>query len=272
MTASDKLRIIVACHKECDYPSDPCYLPLHVGCEGKESIGLQGDNTGDNISTKNPVFCELTGLYWAWKNLNFDYIGLVHYRRYLTIMPKSYCKNRPLDECVLSGRRALLLLKKYRLILPEKREYYIENLYSHYAHTFDGNHLKYARKIISRKYPEYLESFDIIMGYTSGYMFNMFIMDRELLNDYCSWLFDILFELEKKVDVSELSDFQKRYAGRVAERLFNVWLMYKVRCLKIKSSEICQTSWFYTGKVNMFKKVTSFIGAKFFKKKYEESF
>ena len=64
MKPSDKLQIIVACHKECDYPKDPVYLPLHVGCEGKASIGLTGDNSGDNISKKNPVFCELTGLYW----------------------------------------------------------------------------------------------------------------------------------------------------------------------------------------------------------------
>jgi len=53
---SEKLQIIVACHKECDYPNDPAYLPLHVGCEGKASIGLTGDNSGDNISKKNPVF------------------------------------------------------------------------------------------------------------------------------------------------------------------------------------------------------------------------
>jgi len=69
-----------------------------------------------------------------------------------------------------------------------------------------------------------------------------------------------------------LSDFQMRYAGRVAERLFNVWLLYNIRSLKIKSSDISEIPWFYTGKVNMFKKATSFLGAKFFNKKYEESF
>lgn len=272
MKSTDKLQIIVACHKECDYPSDSVYFPLHVGCEGNPSIGLPGDNTGENISLRNPVFCELTGLFWAWKNLNADYIGLVHYRRYLTIKSKTFCKQHSLDDSVLSGKKALSILKRKRIILPKRREYYIENLYSHYAHTFDGNHLRIARKIIASDHPKYLKSFDTVMNSTSGYMFNMFIMDRDLLDNYCSWLFDILFKLDNRIDTSSLSDFQKRYAGRVAERLFNVWLLYNKKTLNISSSDITEIPWFYTGKINMFKKVTSFLGAKFLKKKYEESF
>lgn len=81
--------IFVACHKKCDTPKDPVYLPLHVGAEGKEPIGFTPDNTGDNISSQNPIFCELTGLYWCWKNLQYDYLGLVHYRRYFTLKSKA---------------------------------------------------------------------------------------------------------------------------------------------------------------------------------------
>lgn len=66
-------------------PDDKIYMPLHVGREGKSDLGYQGDNTGDNISLKNANYCELTGLYWAWKNLNADYIGLVHYEGILLI-------------------------------------------------------------------------------------------------------------------------------------------------------------------------------------------
>lgn len=75
---------MVAAHKPYWMPQDDVYMPIHVGCEGKESIGFTGDNTGDNISAKNPHYCELTALYWAWKNLQADYTGLVHYRRYFT--------------------------------------------------------------------------------------------------------------------------------------------------------------------------------------------
>ena len=76
------IKILVAAHKPYWMPKDDCYLPLHVGKAGKQDFGLIGDNTGDNISAKNANFCELTGIYWAWKNLKTDYIGLCHYRRY----------------------------------------------------------------------------------------------------------------------------------------------------------------------------------------------
>jgi hypothetical protein len=86
------IKIIVASHKKYRMPNDKIYLPLHVGAEGKNDFGFEKDNSGENISSKNPFFCELTGLYWAWKNLNDDYIGLAHYRRHFTkktFIPKS---------------------------------------------------------------------------------------------------------------------------------------------------------------------------------------
>lgn len=77
------IKVIVATHKQYRMPSDNCYMPLHVGKQGKVDLGYLGDDSGDSISEKNGHYCELTGLYWAWKNLKSDYIGLVHYRRYL---------------------------------------------------------------------------------------------------------------------------------------------------------------------------------------------
>ena len=79
------IKIIIATHKQHFMPSDDMYLPLHVGKSGKEELGYQGDDTGDNISAKNPNFCELTGLYWAWKNLPNYYLGLIHYRRFFSV-------------------------------------------------------------------------------------------------------------------------------------------------------------------------------------------
>ena len=155
-----KTVLFIACHKKCDLPNDELYLPLHVGAEGKESFGITTDNTGDNISIKNPLFCELTGLYWCYKNLDYDYLGLVHYRRFFTLKSKSYIKEHGDINSVLTKDECDSLINNYRIIVPKKRHYYIESLYSHYSHTFDENHLIETRKIIEELYPDYLVSFD----------------------------------------------------------------------------------------------------------------
>ena len=101
------IKIMVAAHKPYWMPQDDVYMPIHVGCEGKESIGFTGDNTGDNISTKNPHYCELTALYWAWKNLQADYTGLVHYRRYFTNKRACWPRRRsswPISVAIISSR------------------------------------------------------------------------------------------------------------------------------------------------------------------------
>lgn len=96
-------KIIVATHKQFTMPADTdLYLPIHVGSEGKEKLGYQCDNEGDNISSLNPYYCELTGLYWAWKNLECDYIGLVHYRRYFTAKRHSYSETIDMNDIILS--------------------------------------------------------------------------------------------------------------------------------------------------------------------------
>lgn len=263
------IKIIIATHKEYFMPSYNMYLPLHVGKEGKQDIGYQGDNTGENISLKNPYFCELTGLYWAWKNLENDYIGLIHYRRFFTVKSYSERKNKQPEDLYLTSEEAAELLEQYDVIVPSKRNYYIETLYSHYANTLHAEHLDVTREIIKEKCSQYLASFDKVMKQRSGYMFNMFIMSKELLNNYCSWLFPILFELEKRIPAEQYSAFHARFYGRVSELLFNVWLKQysESKPLKVKSIPFV-----YGEKINWFKKGFAFLGAKFFGKKYEKSF
>lgn len=258
-------KIIIATHKLYDMPEDKIYLPLHVGSEGKEALPYQPDNTGENISEKNPSFCELTGLYWAWKNLDCDYLGLAHYRRHFTVRSKGYQKKHTPMECVLSSKELNCLIPKYKIIVPQKRNYYIETLYSHYAHTHYAEHLDITRDIIREKYPDYLDAFDQVMKQTSGYMFNMYIMEKKLSDQYCEWLFDILFELEKRVGERDYSAFQGRFFGRVSEIIFNVWLAKQPYAVK-------EIGYIHMEKINWWKKGTAFLRAKFGKRKYEGSF
>lgn len=257
------IKILVATHKKNRMPESDLYLPVHVGREGKEDIGYTADNTGDNISAKNANYSELTALYWAWKNLDADYIGLVHYRRYFCLKKKN--SNKDDFANILNKSEAEKLLTKYDVILPKKRKYYIESLYSHYANTHDKKHLVETRGIIAKLYPDYIVSFDTIMKKTSGHMFNMFIMKKELLNDYCNWLFPILFALEKRVVFSKLSSFDARLFGRVSELLLNVWI-------EKNNIEYKEIGMVYFGKVDWPRKVYSFVFAKLLGKKYTKSF
>lgn len=260
------IKILVATHKKFQMPQDTnLYLPVHVGKEGKEALGYQGDNVGDNISTLNPYYCELTGLYWAWKNLDCDYLGLVHYRRYFTKKSQKYSDDINIDQVILSQKEIEEYLEQADVIVPKKRKYYIETLYSHYAHTHDAIHLDVTREILSEFQPSYLESYDKIMSQCSGYMFNMFIMNKQLSDDYCEWLFPIINELYERLDITNYSSFDARLFGRISERLFNVWLDKKNVTVK-------EVPFMYMEKVNLIKKVNSFLQAKFLGKKYGQSF
>ena len=192
------IKIIIAAHKPYRMPEDEMYIPLHVGKKGKDDIGFMGDDSGDNISEKNPRFCELTGLYWAWKNLDAEYIGLAHYRRHFSMFP-----SKDKFACVLSKPEAETILQHVDVILPKQQKYYIENLYDHYAHTHKEEHILALKEVLEEKSPEYLDEFKALKKRTSAHMFNMFIMKREALDAYLSWMFDILFELEKRLDLKK---------------------------------------------------------------------
>ena len=259
------IKIIVATHKKYQMPENEIYVPIHVGAEGKESIGYQRDNTGDNISIKNPYFCELTGLYWAWKNLDADYIGLVHYRRYFTekkFIPK---KEEKKFKIVLTKEKIEKKLEKNDIILPKQRNYFIENVYSHYEHTMHIEPLIETGKIIQEKYPGYYHEFENLKKTTKMHAFNMFIMKKEYLDKYCTWLFDILFELEKRVDVSQYDSFHARLFGRVSERLLDVWI-------KTNNLEYDEVKVMDMQNINWLKKGFAFLQAKFTGKKYGKSF
>ena len=247
-------------------PQDRMYLPLHVGAKGKSPIANYiPDNTGDNISEKNPYYCELTGLYWAWKNLDFDFIGLCHYRRYFSVakhIPKTEDEK---FKIVLNSDQVENLLSKTNIILPKQRNYYIETIYNHYKHTMYIEPFDIAGQILKEKYPEYVNEFEHLKHTTKLHAFNMFIMKKDILDRYCTWLFDVLGEVEKRVDVSQYSDFHKRFFGRISERLLDVWI--KTNKLDYEEVPVIDMQ-----NINWANKIKSFLVAKFTGKRYEQSF
>lgn len=224
------IKIIVAAHKPYKMPQDSMYLPVQVGAAGKESIGFTRDDSGENISSKNASYCELTGLYWAWKNLEADYIGLAHYRRHFTVKKQS-------DKFagVLTGAQAQALCEKNPVIVAKRRNYIIETNYSHYIHAHRAEGIDALARLIDAEYPQYSAARKALFERTWAHMFNMCIMRRDIFDGYCAWLFEVLGKLESQLDISMWSVSEKRIYGYLSELMLDIYLMTH----KIPYKEVC---------------------------------
>ncbi|MBQ5755068.1 MAG: DUF4422 domain-containing protein [Oscillospiraceae bacterium] len=246
------IKVLVAAHKPCRLPGDAMFLPIQVGAALRPPLpGLQSDGEGENISQKNPNYCELTALYWAWKNLDARYIGMAHYRRYFARGGLGAKWERIAGEETLNAA-----LERADILLPKKRQYYIETTYSQYAHAHHAIDLDVTQEILVERWPEYLPAFEKVMKRTGGHRFNMFVMERGLLDEYCTWLFDILFELEARLDISGYSQNDARVFGFVSERLLDVWL-------ETRGYAYTEMPVVFTEKQNWLKKGGAFLKRKF---------
>ena len=212
------IKILIATHKPCWFPTDRIYLPIQVGSSGKESIlpGIQRDDEGVNISEKNNLYCELTAQYWGWKNLICDYIGLVQYRRFFKGKKSINHERKILGEAEL-----LALLAKEEIVLPQKRHYFIETLEQHFDNYdfSEPDDLLLLRDVINDISPDYLASFDNIFRLRAGHMFNMFIMNKKLFDKFCEWEFLILEEIERRIEI-----VRSRLIGYFAEHMLDIWI------------------------------------------------
>lgn len=207
-------RCYVCTHKQYTEINDDIYHSLHVGREISEDLGYQGDNTGDHISDKNRTFCELTGMYWIWKNVQCDNVAICHYRRYFVY-----------QQDFLRKERIEFLLQRYDVIVPEFYFTNYETVGAHYAGEHHWRDMEVCREILSEKYPDYLTAFDFCMESNVISLGNMIITRKAVYDAYCEWLFDILFEAEKRIDITGYDTYQKRVFGFLAERLQRIWLL-----------------------------------------------
>lgn len=226
------MAVYIAAHKAFSVPQEEGYVPLHVGAEGKTALPYTPDNTGDHISEKNPHFCELTGLYWIWKNTQDEYKGLVHYRRYFM-----YHRHLPTPQDIRE------LLQDCDILLP-RQEYLRESAAQEFAlHSGHAEDIALLRQAVETVDASVLPAYDRVMAGNRLHLCNMMIASREVFDEYCQWLFAVLFELEKHVDMTGYTSYEQRLYGFLSERLLNVWVAHRglrVHCLKVKNTE---SSW-----------------------------
>ncbi len=203
-------------HKQFNSPRDSLYVPLHVGRIHSDDLGFLGDHTGDSISEKNPFYCELTGMYWIWKNYHeADYVGICHYRRYLINENGELFKAAELKK----------LLCDYDMITTK-----LLTLPGSYYNGFSANHhikdLLATGEVIKELYPAYYDTFEKLIHGPHTYFGNIFITSKSEYDRYCQWLFSILFEVEKRTDFTGYNGYQKRLFGFLSEFLQTVWIQY----------------------------------------------
>lgn len=226
------IKVFICAHKEVPLPKHPYFLPIQAGAALHNPIGgYQSDNEGENISIKNPHFCELTCHYWAWRNLkNVDIVGLNHYRRYFDFQRKwpqfSADKRFITTESFLSQEYYFpdldRLLQKYDIILPVARHWRVSNA-QQYADYHIAKDWEMLRQIIKERCPQYIPAFEKTMDHSNKAVgYNMFITHWKLFDAYSEWLFDILFEVERRVPPID-DPIQSRIYGYMSERLINVF-------------------------------------------------
>lgn len=227
-----KKSLFIITHKKIDNPIPKNHEILFVGAHNKKiPNNYKSDDFKDGISNLNPYFCELTGLYYIWKNCDSDIIALEHYRR-LFIKTKVYFFHFPF----LNSKDIDSLMNQYDIVVP-KRYLVNETGKEIYEKDHNINDLNITRNIIEEYYSEYLQAFDRMLESKENYYYNMFITKKAILNDYCEFLFDVLFKLMDRIDYKSRDTYQARVFGFISERLFTTYL-FKHSELKIHEQYI----------------------------------
>ena len=198
------------------------YTPIHVGRAvspyKSEMMEMIGDDTGDNISCKNPFYCEMTAHYWVWKNVkDTEYVGLCHYRRYFGI--------DVIEENIAH------LMQDVDVILVEP-SFYVDSVYSYFAKFIGAENMTILSLVMKKHYPDYYETLEKVCDGVMFYPFNMLICRKSLFDQYCEWIFSILEECEKYIKPAPYSNAQRTLAY-MAEMLTGVYFIH--RQLRIKS-------------------------------------
>lgn len=238
------IRIYVACHKNLYVPEHPLLYPLQIGAALQNRLnGFLKDDKGENISSKNPSYCELTGQYWVWKNEQADYYGFYHYRRYFSFDDEklpyrilNFPDAATLKRMGYEAERMEQWIRQYDILVPIAEEMY-ETAWQNYARA--PHHylvdLQLAATIVQEQHPDYAKAVEEYLNGTKLYLKNMYIMQHDLFHQYCNWLFPILAEFDQRNNWEKYhgNNVALRVDGYLAERLFGVWYTH----LKMQNSE-----------------------------------
>ena len=232
----DSVKILVCYHKQAPLLADGILTPVSVGHAltgdldftpfSDKKVKILADDDGENISQKNRTYNELTAVYWAWKNYEKvgspDYIGLSHYRRIMLFdenHEKSVYTFAPddfLERIGYSEEKVRTLLKKYDFLYCQGT---VENVYEQFAENHPAEDLIAAVEIIREKYPSYRKAMKRFLQGRTGCFCNMFVFPKDIFFRYCSFIFDVLGEYEKRTNKQKRMFISERITGIFIEKL-----------------------------------------------------
>lgn len=237
------IEIFVTSHKESVKLEHPLLKYVQVGPEHDDVFSYHyRDNDGENISEKNESFCELTTQYWAWKNKKLDYYGFCHYRRFFVFSENKLSEDvggnvilSKINDNTLNilgyNRDIESEIQNYDILVTEPYNVTVGKVSKVYWQYKTGKSL-YVKDldtmidIIIERYPEYRPAMDEYLNGTMFYQANMFIMNDKFFQIYNQWMFDILFEVEKRIDLSLYSKESTRVIGHLGERLLGIFVKH----------------------------------------------
>ncbi len=229
--------IFIATHKIVSFPKSSWFQPLGLGGIGHGVLGAV-DDAGQNISHKNRNYCELTGIYWIWKNISADVVGLCHYRRYFNFITlrddfprhlavQEFSAVEKILEHPYQHERVLKILEEYDVILPSP------------LLLPDSVDQKYRIDHGAEEWDCFLNKLDALYG--AGvhslrldrrlFIGNMMICKKALFDEYAETLFslvDPVFERFGDYPAEEGIRYQRyRYPGYLAERFMTAFVNAK---------------------------------------------
>lgn len=263
--------IAVSCHKPTALPKAGAYLPIHAGAAlAAEPIpGMQPDDEGDNISERNPRFCELTAQYWAWKHIEAEYVGICHYRRYFCfdgleheandhaqievsdLTPEAAAELRLDDDGLIAQT-----VSRYDMIIPAQwdvRGVYTpkgpkRNVAKHMIAygLVTKDILKALDRIVAKRQRAYRADLrDYLAG--SRYIgYNCLIARRELFDELCAFEFDVLKAFDESYDFGGDIEAAKRVCGYLGEILFSTFVLHLQRTSSASIAEFPLVFFEYT--------------------------
>lgn len=229
---SQDIAIAVVTHKQFSFSLPTGYTKMQVNCKLNQEHwdGYWHDDSGENISEKNPSYCELTGLYWLWKNSNANIKGLCHYRRYFcndptqTIYYRYWTTGETLYKECMKSETIHSILKVNDIILPMPFSPYPRTAREDLLfHCFEKD-VDILSNVIHDFYPDYEKAYHSVMNSHNICYCNMMIAKRHVFDDYCQWIFSVLAQCEKRCNIDDYDTQHKRIYGFLAEVLLNVYI------------------------------------------------